>query len=240
MLIGGCLAALVQGAAAQNTETQDVLPQPAPSQPGPDRNANDKPVPPGGVRVTTRAPDPGKWDQVPVPPGSPRTFNCKPLACSDATRVVVTMLRSPTRDPDPKALEKFAKVDLPKAIRAQSAAQDVLSDGANKMETITSATARLKDHPAVLNETRFTAGKKIVFINTAIIFVGPIMLKFAAMSPNRELAQKSLAEFIAAADIKEGPPLPVTSGTQPVPVPLTPSRPEAPPTAVSPDKPQSL
>ena len=238
LLIGVCLITLAQGVLAQTAETQDIPAQPAPAQ-GPGQNiASDKPIPPGGVRITTRAPDPGKWDLVPATPTSPRVFNCKPLACAAATRVMITTLRSPTRNPDPKALEKFAKVDLPKAIRAQSAAQDVLSDGANKMETLNSAALRLKDHPAVTNETRYTAGKKIVFIDTAMIFVGPVMLTFSAISPNRDLAQKSLAEFVAAVDIKEGPPLPVTSGSQPVP--LTPSRPEPPKPTVSPDIPQSL
>ncbi len=258
-LIGLCFMALVHGASAQNSDTQDIAPpavapppvappavtppsasSPVPGQPAPAPSAEEKPIPPGGVRVTTRAPEPGKWDLVPSAPNTPRTFNCKPLACPDASRVIITMLRSPTRNPDPKALEKYAKVDFPKAIRAQSAAQDILSDGANKMETLNSDVARLKDHPAILNETKFIAGKKIIFINTAIIFAGPLMLRFSSMSPNRELAQKSLAEFIATAEIREGPPLPVTSGVQPVPVPLTPSKPEPPKPQATPNMPQSL
>ncbi|HEY0236471.1 MAG TPA: hypothetical protein VGC86_15675 [Afipia sp.] len=247
------ILASVQGVSAQNADTQDITPPPAVAPPSPPQpvpglsvpsaNANDKPIPPGGVRVTTRVPDPGKWDRVPSAPNTPRTFNCKALACPDASRVIITTLRSPTRNPDPQALEKYAKVDFPKLIRAQSAAQDVLSDGANKMDTLSSGVARLKDHPAIVNETKFTAGKKIIFINTAIIFAGPIMLRFSAMSPNRELARKSVGEFVAAAEISEGPPLPVTSGVQPVPVPLTPSKPEpsqTPKTQSPPNTPQSL
>jgi hypothetical protein len=206
--------------------------QPPPAAPPPQTQTSPnptQPVPPGGIRIFTRNPDPGKWSYVPTAqPNAARTFNCKPLACADAARVIVMSLRSPTRNPDPKALEKFAKVDLPKAIRAQNAAQDVLSDGANKIETLSSKTARLKDYPAVLNETKFTAAKKVVFINTAIIFAGPSMLKFTSLSPNRELAQKSLDEFVAAADIKEGPPLPIPSVPKP-------------PDSLPPDqKPQSL
>jgi hypothetical protein len=153
-----------------------------------------------------------------------RVYNCKVLACPDAVRVVVISLRSPVRDPDPKALEKFAKVDLPKAIRAQSAAQGVLSDGTTKIETLSSTTAQLKNRPGVLNDTKYTTGKKVVFFCTAFIFTGPTILKFIASSPDRELAQKSLAGFIEASVITDGPPLPVTSGVQPIPaVPVRPT-----------------
>ena len=50
--------------------------------------------------------------------------------------------KSPTRHPDPEALEKFAKVDLPKSIRAAGAAREVLSDGAEKIETLVSKPRR--------------------------------------------------------------------------------------------------
>jgi hypothetical protein len=214
-------------AQSANDQSAAVSAPPVPqSQPQPPLDPN-KPIPPGGIRILTRNPDPGKWGFVPsAQPAAGRTFNCKPLACADAARVIVTNLRSPTRNPDPQALEKFAKVDFPKAIRAQNAAQDVLSDGTNKIETLSSKTGRLKDYPAVLNETKFTAGKKVIFINTAIIFAGPSMLKFASISPSKELAQKSLDEFVAAVDIKEGPPLPAVS---PLPEPSMPKRPDSAP-----------
>ncbi|MEA2865887.1 MAG: hypothetical protein QOE39_602 [Bradyrhizobium sp.] len=231
-MVGACLMAPItmispscaQGASDQPLSSppdnqQPAVPPPSPSVPQSQAQPPldpTKPIPPGGIRIITRNPDPGKWGFVPgVQANASRTFNCKPLACADAARVIITNLRSPTRNPDPQALEKFAKVDFPKAIRAQNAAQDVLSDGANKIETLSSKTARLKDYPAVLNETKFTAGKKVVFINTAIIFAGPSMLKLASISPNKELAQKSLDEFVAAVDIKEGPPLPAPSMPKP-------------------------
>src|SRR5262249_44771457 len=82
-----------------------------------------KPIRPGAVRVTTKAPEPDKWDAQPSANGAQRLFRCKPLACSDPQTVSFIFSRSPTKHPDPKALEKFAKVDLPKSIRAAAAAR---------------------------------------------------------------------------------------------------------------------
>ena len=37
------------------------------------------------------------------------------------------------------------------------------------------------------------------------MFAGPVMIRIQSTSPNRELAQKSLAAFIEAMRIEEGP-----------------------------------
>jgi hypothetical protein len=167
-----------------------------------------KPVAPGGVRVTTRAPEPDKWNAQKFDNGARRIFKCKPLACSDPQTVSFIFRKSPTRKPDPKALEKFAKVDLPKSIRAAGAAREVLSDGAEKIETLVSETATLKGYPSVVNESKFTRGNSVTYLETAIIFAGPIMIRVQSSSPNRELAKKALAQFIEVMRIEEGPQLP--------------------------------
>jgi len=167
-----------------------------------------KPIKPGGVRVATRAPEPDKWDSQSATNGSQRIFKCKPLACPDPQTVSFNFSKSPTRTPDPKALEKFAKVDLPKSIRAMGAAREVLSDGTEKIETLVSKTATLKGYPSVVNESRLSRGKSQAYVQTAIIFAGPVMIRVQATSSNRELAQTSLDQFIEAMRIEEGPPLP--------------------------------
>jgi hypothetical protein len=171
------------------------------------------PVKPGSVRVTTRAPEPGKWDLASA--GAQRVFKCKPLACSDSQTVSFSFQKSPTRHPDPQALEKFAKVELPKRTRALAAALGVLSDGAQKVDTLGSGTATLKGYPSVFNETEFSQGKASIFVHTAIIFAGPAMIRIDSRSPSRELAKKSLDEFIEAMQIVEGPPLPPPGAPQP-------------------------
>jgi hypothetical protein len=77
-----------------------------------------KPLKPGGVRITAKSPEPDKWDEQRSPNGMVRVFKCKPLACPDTASVTIAFLKSPTRHPDPQALEKFAKVELPKSMRA--------------------------------------------------------------------------------------------------------------------------
>jgi hypothetical protein len=165
-----------------------------------------KPLKPGGVRVTTRAPDDDKWDGQKSANGLQRVFKCKPLACADAEIITISFSKSPTRHPDPEALEKLAKTDLPKSIHAADAAREVMADGDAKLETLSSKTATLKGYPAVTNETKLSQGKVFVYLDTAIIFAGPVMIRMQSVSKNRVLAQKSLSEFVEAMKIEEGPP----------------------------------
>jgi hypothetical protein len=165
------------------------------------------PIKPGSVRVTTKAPEPDKWDAQRSANGLQRIFKCKVLACSDPETVSISFLKSPTRHPDPQALEKFAKIDLPKSIRAVDAQREILTDGAERIETLNSKTATLKGYPAVLNESKVSRDKKSVFLNMAIIFAGPAMIRIQSVSESRDLAQKSLNQFVEVMRIEEGPPL---------------------------------
>jgi hypothetical protein len=166
-----------------------------------------KPLRPGSVRITTRAPEADKWIATKSANGAKRTFKCKPLACAEPQIVSFTFSKSPTRKPDPKALEKFAKVDLPKSIRAASAAREVYSDGAEKIEILASETAKLKNYPAVLSESKISRGKKSSYLEIAIIFAGPVMIRVHSSSTSQKLAKGALAEFIETMRIEEGPAL---------------------------------
>jgi hypothetical protein len=118
------------------------------------------PIKPGDVRVGTRAP-PGDWDVQIAPNRSQRVYKCKPLACPDAETVSFTFSKSPTAKPNPKALEKYAAVDLPKTMRALAAARTVMQDVPQQIETLSSKAATVKGYPAVVNETKFTYGKTV-------------------------------------------------------------------------------
>lgn len=165
------------------------------------------PVKPGAVRITTRPPELDKWDFQKSANGAQRIYKCKPLACADTETITFIIQKSPTSHPDPQALEKLAKVDLPKSVRAVDAMREVLTNGAQKIDTLTSKTGTLKNYPAVLNETKFSQANVAVFLNTAIIFAGPAMIRIQSISPNRDLAQKTLNQFVDAMKIEEGPPL---------------------------------
>jgi hypothetical protein len=174
-----------------------------------------KPVKPGAMRVTTKAPEPDKWLGQRSANGMVRSFKCKELACPDATTVMISFAKSPTRHPDPQALEKFAKVDLPKSIRALDASREILSDGAEKIETMSSKTATLKGYPAVVAENKFSRGKTATYFDVAIVFAGPLMIRLNSISQNRDFAKKTLDQFVEVMNIEEGPP----AETSPAPAP---------------------
>jgi hypothetical protein len=167
--------------------------------------APSKPLGPGGIRVVTRVPEPDNWIEQKNAAGTQRVYKCKPLACPDQETVSFVFSKSPTRHPNPEALEKFAKVDLPKSIRAAAAARGVLSDGAEKVETLVSTTATYKGYPSVINESTLTRGASLSYVHTAIIFAGPMMIRIQSSSPNQELAHKTLDRFIDSMQIEEGP-----------------------------------
>jgi hypothetical protein len=170
--------------------------------------ANSAPIRPGATRVTTPLPDPDKWEAQKTATTAQRLFKCKPLACSDAETVTMVFSRSPTRHPDPQALDKLAKIDLPKSIRAADAAHEILTDGADKVDTLTSKTTTLKTYPAILNESKFTRANVPIYLDTALIFAGPVLIRIQSVSKNRDLAQKSLNAFVDVMKIEDGPPLP--------------------------------
>ena len=71
-----------------------------------------------------------------------------------------------------------------------------------------SKTATLKGYPSVINESKLSRGQASSFIQTAIIFAGPIMIRIQSSSPSQELAQKALDQFVEVMQIEEGPPAP--------------------------------
>jgi hypothetical protein len=166
------------------------------------------PAKPGTFQLRAKAPEPGKWNVQRDGKSTSTIYDCKPLACADKVRVVLTASRSPTRNPDPQALEKLAKIDLPKAARAASAAREIMSDGAEKVETVVSETAQFHGYPSVVNETKYSRPNSTTYKGTVIIFAGPAMIRVEATSPDQALMKKSLADFIRVMEFEQGPPAP--------------------------------
>ena len=173
----------------------------------PGKSADDKgPLKPGSVRITTRVPEPGKWDLVSTQNGAQRVYRCKPLACPDPAQITFTFAKSPAAKIDPKALARYAEVELPKHLRAIAAARTVMNDVPEKIKTLSSKSTTLKSYPAVVNETKFSHGATTNYIQIVIIFAGPAMIRVYSSSANRELSQKTLTEFLDVMQIVEGPP----------------------------------
>jgi hypothetical protein len=169
------------------------------------------------VMIATRAPDPTKWNMSPAPDGTGRIFKCKAEACPAPETVSFIFRKIPFKRPDPKALKKFATVELPKAIRAAALARTVMTGVVERIETLSSKAATLKNYPSALNETKFTRNGVIsIFLNTAVIFAGPLMIRIESTSSNRSVANKSLDDFIHTMQIVEMP-LPPPRRTIPQP-----------------------
>jgi hypothetical protein len=183
------LLALAGPVAAQTTEK-------APSKPG------------TTFQLRAKAPEPDKW--IARRDGNnPRThYDCKPLACADKVRVTISAGKSPTRNPDPQALEKLAKVDMPKAARAANASREIMSDGAESVETVVSETTKLHGYPAVVNETKYSKPNATTYRGTVIIFAGPAMIRVESTSPNQALMKKSLDDFIRVMEFDQNAPAP--------------------------------
>jgi hypothetical protein len=183
------LLAVAGPVAAQTTEK-------APSKPG------------TTFQFRAKTPEPDKW--VAKRDGNnPRThYDCKPLACADKVRITISASKSPTRNPDPQALEKLAKVDLPKAARAAHAAREIMSDGAESVETMVSETTKLHGYPAVVNETKYSKPNNTTYRGTVIIFAGPAMVRVESVSPNQALMKKSLDDFIRVMEFDPNAPAP--------------------------------
>jgi hypothetical protein len=120
--------------------------------------------------------------------------------------VTFTFRKGPFKRPDAKALQKFATVELPKAIRAGAVARTVMTGVVERIETLSSKAATLKNYPAALNETKFTRnGVKSAFLDTGVIFAGPLIIRVESASSNRGLAHKLLNDFIDVMRIVEVP-----------------------------------
>jgi hypothetical protein len=149
------------------------------------------------VQVTTKAPDPAKWQATTTNNGARRVFKCKPLACLAPETVSFVFDKGSTVTPNPQSLEKFASVDLPRSIRS------AVTDPTEQVDNLFSAVTKVKEYPAVLNETRFSRPPKTAYVETAIIFAGPAIIRVESTSPNQKLAKDLLSQFLDVMKIVE-------------------------------------
>ena len=158
------------------------------------------------VSVSTRAPDASKWQSTVLDNGAKRIFKCKPLACLVPETVTFTFEKGSLTPPKPDSLQKFATVDLPAKIRAS------VTDPTEQVDNLFAAVTKVKSYPAVLNETRLSRAAKTAYIETAIVFTGPAIIKVESASTNQKLAKESLSQFLDAMEIKEMQSSPTAPG----------------------------
>lgn len=159
---------------------------------------------PAGTQVSVRSPDPTKWVSRRV--GTIMVWSCRPLACADTrTGVGVSITRASTRNPDPEALRKLARI-LPAQTNAQNAVLEIASDGQEKMESLSSRVTTLRGYPAIVTETKRSGRGKPNFDATAYVFVGLAQVRISSISLDRQVSKRHLDDFVTAMQIDDRPP----------------------------------
>ena len=167
-----------------------------------------KPVGPDnpGTKVRYRTPDPDKWvgqrglDYKSV-------FRCRPLACPENSIVTVKLGVSPTRSPDPQALQKFAQDDAARQMAIVEEASSSTSSGRlQDLNLLTSTVTKAKDYPAVHWEYRGQLGDKSVFIVRKLVFAGSGTVDVISSSLSLDVARRNSADFVALIEVEDYSP----------------------------------
>jgi hypothetical protein len=159
-----------------------------------------------GTRVTVKNPDPAKWA------GKNGFFNkstgeytCRPLACSDAAKVTVSLSNSPTRAPDPQALAKLA-AKIPESVAQANANNASSMTPGRKIERVSSGVTTLRGYPAIVQEVRAVGGEKgPVYLVKASIFAKSALVNISSVSSSPELARRYRELFVKAMEVEDTP-----------------------------------
>jgi hypothetical protein len=158
-----------------------------------------------GTALDLRNPDPAKWAGRSLPHLHASVWSCRPLACADGAVVVIQTTRAPTRDPDPRALQKLAKI-LPAQTQAHNAVLEIASDGNESIQTLSSRVTKLKGYPAILTETKRLGRGKPTYTITGHIFVGMIHAKLISQSVEHADAKRHFDDFLAVMAVEDYAP----------------------------------
>lgn len=179
--------------------------------PGISLATRNQPIAPGTTRVSIDNPNAEKWTAVVrqgAPDGSVRNgYTCKVLACPEPASVVVTTRRSPTANPDPKAIEKLARESIPKLVQAENLQLQVRTDNKGRVESLSSAVTRVDGYQAIFSESKLTIGDRARFIAVMMVFAGRVIINIRAEAADRAVAKTAADDFSRAFKVEDGPPL---------------------------------
>jgi hypothetical protein len=160
-----------------------------------------------GTRVRGKVPDPQKWVGGQNFGDKRWVYRCRPLACPELSMVSIRTSQSPTRSPDPQALQKFAQEN---AEREMTQAEQAAGDGTNRvrgLSLLSSRVANVKDFPAVHWEYRGTsADNKTVYMVRKMVFAGNTVVDIVSSSLSLEVARRNSADFIGVMEIEDYAP----------------------------------
>ena len=168
-----------------------------------------------GTRVRYKSPDPQKWIGSQTFGDRRATFRCRPLACAELSIVSVRTSASPTRSPDPQALQKFAQES---AEREMTKAEEASAEGGNRVRNLSllsTRVANVKNFPTVHWEYQgISTDNKTVYIVRKMVFAGNSVIDVISSSLGLEVARRNSNDFVAVLEIEDFAP-PVVAAARP-------------------------
>jgi hypothetical protein len=183
---------------------------------------------PGQWRIMVHTPSDWVLQIDPRMPGT-KSYLCKPLACYDPAIVSLTAASTLAKHPDPRALDRLAKVQLPRNLLAQSMAGSIMTEGAKQTQLISSVAGTVTGYPAVLMEAKIIDEQRISYLATDIIFENSVMLTIVSSASSRDDAKRHIDLFLSGVELEEGPSIDPAAPVAP-PVAAVPSATPASPT----------
>lgn len=167
------------------------------------------PVGPGhpGTRTHFKAPNAEKWVMQRIPAQRRTIYRCRPLACPDKSVVVITFSNSPTRDPDPQALKRYAHDLADHEIAFPGTEQGQEKSVVRDLSLISSRVAPVHGYPAVTWDYKghTKANGETIYFVVARLFAGSSLITVNSVSPTLEIAKKNGLDFIGAMQIEDFP-----------------------------------
>jgi hypothetical protein len=160
-----------------------------------------------GTRVRYKSPDPQKWIGSQAFGDRRAIFRCRPLACPELSIVSIRTAASPTRSPDPQALQKFAQES---AQLEMTKAGEASAEGGNRvrdLSLLSTRVANVKNFPAVHWEYQgVSTDNKTIYIVRKMVFAGNTMIDVISSSLGLEVARRNSNDFVAVLEIEDFAP----------------------------------
>ena len=159
-----------------------------------------------GTKIRYGVPDPQKWTGNRVFGERRSIYRCRPLACPENSVVSIRMSNSPTRSPDPIALQKYAQED---AKREMALAEQASAEAVGRLRDVallSSKVAPMKNFPAIHWEYRGTLNDKTLYISRDLVFAGNTLVDVISTSLAIEVARRNGSDFVDVMEIDDFPP----------------------------------
>jgi hypothetical protein len=151
--------------------------------------------------TTIRAPslNPGKWAYQKV--NDRDQWRCRPLACADNSIVTLIVTKNTTPRPDPVALDKYVKAEIPKNIEKLNSALPNPA-GLREVKLASASVDKIHGYYAVRSTYDMTNDKGNYELVRAMIFAGSSLVTVEASSMTLATAKGNLDDFVKALQIE--------------------------------------